>query len=438
MAADRRAAQLTGFFAGVPAVAAYAVVTGVGAVTPFGLGAPVLREGLLAGRPTAGPIRGFGASDLPVRFACEVPGFDPAAHLPAKLARRTDRFSQFALVAATEALAGAGLLAGAAGSGLVAGVDPERVAVVVASGNGGGHGNGRAREVLRTGGPDRLSPYLTVTRPVDAAAAAVAHRLGLGGPAIGVATACASGTDALGLGLDLLRAGRADVVVAGGAEAALDRLTLAAFARAGALSRRNDDPAAASRPFDADRDGFVCGEGAGLLVLERPQHAAARRAAPLARLAGYGATTDARHPVEPAPDGAAAARAVRLALRDAGLGPGDVDHVDAHGTATVLNDPAEARALRIVFGAHLDAVPVTAIKSAIGHLMGAAGAVAAVAAVGTITDGLVPPTQNHDRTDPLCALDVVTGGPRRMGPRVVLSEAFGFGGHNSAIVLVAP
>lgn len=416
----------------------YAVVTGIGAVTPYGVGAQVLREGLLAGRPTAGPIHGIDASDLPVRFACEVPDFDATACLPANLARRTDRFSQFALVAAGEALAAAGLLEdGGEGPQLDPGVDPDRVAVVIASGNGGGRGNSEAYQALRSGGPRRVSPYLTLTRPVDAAAAAVAHHFRLGGPALGVATACASGTDALGMGLDLLRAGRAAIVVAGGAEAAVERLTLAAFARTGALSRRNDDPAAASRPFDADRDGFVCGEGAGVLLLERPEHALARRATVLAKLAGYGATTDPRHPIGP-PHGAAAARAVHLALRDAGLTPRDVEHVDAHGTATVLNDPAEARALRTVLGVHLDAVPVTAIKSAIGHLMGAAGAVAAVAAVGTISDGLVPPTQNHYRTDPECDLDVVAGRPRPVAPRVVLSEAFGFGGHNSAIMLVAP
>lgn len=418
----------------------HAVVTGLGAVTPYGVGTAALREGLLAGRPTAAPIRGFDASDLPVRVACEVADCDAGAYLPERVVRRTDRFAQFALVAVEEALAMAGLRGDSDHPDrflLAPGVDPEQVAVVLGSGTGGAQASSQAEEALRAGGPRRVSPYLSLTRPVDAAAAAAAQRWGTGGPALGVATACASGTDALGIGLDLLRAGRADVVVAGGAEAAVDRLTVAAFARAGALSRRNDDPAAASRPFDVDRDGFVCGEGAGVLVVERAEHAAARRAPVLARLAGYRAATDPRHPTQPAPDAAAAVRVLRGALHDAGLAAGDVDHVDAHGTATLRNDPAEARALRAVFGSHLDTVPVTAIKSAIGHLMGAAGAVAAVTAVGTITDGFVPPTQNHERTDPACPLDVVTGGPRCVAPRVVLSEAFGFGGHHSAIVLTA-
>lgn len=416
------------------------VVTGVGAVTPYGLGAQELRSGLLAGRPTAAPIRGVAVDDLPVRFACEVPAFDAAAHLPAKLARRTDRFAQLGLVAAAEALAAAGLrCAGEPGAGaaLADGLDPARVAVVLASGNGGGHTVHAAERALRETGPGRVSAYLGLARPVDAAAAAVAARIGAAGPSLGLATACASGTDALGLALDLLRAGRVDVVVAGGAEAAVDRLTLAAFAQAGALSRRNDDPGSASRPFDLERDGFVCGEGAGILVLERAAHAAGRGAPVRARLAGYGATTDPHHPVEPAADGAAAADAVRAALADAALTPADVDHVDAHATATPPGDAAEAAALRAVLGRHLDAVPVTAIKSAIGHLMGAAGAVAAVAAVATLGDGLVPPIQNHRRTDPACALDLVVGGPRRVDPEVVVSEAFGFGGHNSAVVLTA-
>lgn len=415
-------------------------VTGLGAVTPYGVGATVLREGLLAGRPTAGPIRSFDAGDLPVRIACEV-DFDPRAHLPNRLIRRTDRFTQFALVATTEALAHAHLLEPTAhphGRRLAVGLDPTRVAVIVASGTGGTIHHNQSHQALLEQGPGRVSPYLPLTRTVDAGAATVAQQFGLGGPALGVSTACASGTDALGLGLDLLRSGRADVVIAGGSEAAVDRLTLAAFARTGALSRRNTDPAAASRPFDTDRDGFVCGEGAGILILERPEHAAARGVPTQAHLVGAAATTDPTNALRPDPNGTPAATALRLALRDAELTPVDVEHIDAHGTSTVPNDRAEARALRRALGSHLDAVPVTAIKSAIGHLMGAAGAVAAVAAVGTIVDGLIPPTQNHQQRDPVCDIDLVTGQPRARRPRVVISEAFGFGGHNSAVVLTAP
>lgn len=417
-----------------------AAITGLGAVTPYGVGVAAFRKGLLAGRPTAAAVRGVEVGDLPVRIACEVADFEPRKHLATRLVRRTDRFAQFALVAAEEALERAGLLAAHVEDvgRLVDGLDPDRVAVVLASGSGGSRRNAEGQKELCTGGPGRVSPYLPLTRTVDAAAAAVAQQFGFGGPSLGVATACASGTDAIGLGLDLLRAGRADVAVVGGSEAAIDRLTLAAFARTGALSRRNDDPSAASRPFDIDRDGFVCGEGAGVLILERPEHAAARGAPSLAELAGAASTTDTRHSTEPAPDGAPAARTLRLALADAGIAADDVDHVDAHGTATRVGDPAEARALRAVFGGHLDVVPVTAVKAAIGHLMGAAGAVAAVAAVGTLTDGLVPPVATLERLDPACALDVVAGASRHADPRVVVSEAFGFGGHNSAIVLVRP
>lgn len=419
----------------------YAAVTGTGAVTPYGVGTSTFRQGLLAGRPTAAPIHSFDVSDLPVRFACEVADFDPTAHLPPRTVRRTDRFAQFALVAAQEALTRAGLFNDTADGNAptaVSGVDPSRVAVVIASGNGGKQLEAQAHDMLRTEGPNSLSPYIPLTRPTDAAAAAVAQRFGLSGPCMAVASACASGTDALGVGLDLIRADRADVVVAGGAEAGVDRLTLAAFARTGALSRRNHDPAAASRPFDVSRDGFVCGEGAGILILERPEHAAARGASTQAHLVGAAATTDPTNALRPDPDGTPAATALRLALRDAELTPGDVQHIDAHGTSTVPNDRAEARALRSAFGSHLDDIPVTAIKSAIGHLLGAAGAVAAVAAVGTIVDGVIPPTQNHQQQDPACDIDLVTGQPRTHRPRVVISEAFGFGGHNSVIVLTAP
>lgn len=420
------------------ATARHVAVTGIGAVTPYGVGVQALRTGLLAGRPTAASIQAFDASDLPVRFACEVAGFEPTAHLPTRIVRRTDRFAQFALVSADEALTDADLLDDARDRPerrLHAGIDPTRLAVVIASGSGGVASHAEADRDLRTRGPVGISPYLPLTRPADAAAAAVAQRFAFSGPSWAVASACASGTDAIGVGLDLLRAGRADVVITGGAEAAIDRLTLAAFARTGALSRRNHDPATASRPFDADRDGFVCGEGAGILVLERVEHAVSRGARVLAYLAGSASTTDTTGTLEPAADGSAAARTLELALRDAQLSPADVGHVDAHGTSTIANDPAEARAIQTVFDRRVGTVPVTALKSAIGHTMGAAGALAAVSAVATIGDGLIPPTQNHERRDPECDIDLVTGGPRWCAQPVVVSQAFGFGGHNSAIVL---
>lgn len=413
------------------------VVTGLGAVTPYGTGVDAFWDGLVAGRPTAGPITRFDAEGYPVRFACEVAGFDPFAHLPRRLVRQLDPFAQYALVAADEALDRAGLL-GTSDGGLhapVQGVDPDRVGAVVASGAGGIHETTQQLERLRAGGPDRVRPYLSIAQPASMAGAQIAIRHGLRGPNYAVASACASGGDAIGAGLDLIRSGRADVVVAGGAEAAITPLMIAGFAAAGALSRRNGEPERASRPFDVDRDGFVAGEGAGLLVLERAEHAVARGQPALAVLAGYGVANDAYHASRPPPGGEGAVRALRLALADAGVGRGDVDHVNAHGTATPANDAAEAAALRTVFGAHTDAITVTSTKSAIGHLLGAAGGVEAVAAVRTLVAGLVPPTQNLDRPDPACPLDVVHAAARAQQVRVELSNSFGFGGHNAVLVL---
>lgn len=417
------------------------VVTGVGAVTPYGVGVDALWRGLVDGRPTAGTITRFDARGFPVRIACEVPAFDPAAHLPRRFLRQTDPFARFALVAAEEALGQAGLLAPPEDGGVrvpVRDVDPDRVGTVVASGVGGIQEITEQHERLRAGGPGRVRPYLSIVLPVNMGGGQVAIRHGLRGPSYAVVSACASAGDAIGQAGDLIRAGRADVVVAGGAEAGINPLLIAGFAAAGALSRRNDDPQRASRPFDADRDGFVAGEGAGLLVLERADHAAARGAVPLARLAGYGVTNDAHHAAQPAPGGEGAARALRAALDDAGLTTRDVDHVNAHGTATPANDAAEAAAMRAVLGAHTDAVAVTATKSAIGHLLGAAGGVEAVVTVRALQHGVVPPTQNLDRRDPACDLDVVAGAPRSRPLRTALSNSFGFGGHNCVLAFTRP
>lgn len=405
----------------------------MGAVTPYGVGVSAFWDGLVAGRPTARRITRFDPSDFPVRFACEVPDFDAAVHLPRRLVRQLDPFARYALVAAEEALRQAGL---AGAGGVVEGADPDRVAVLVASGSGGVGEILEQHGRLLAGGPDRVRPYASIAMPVNMAGAQVAIRHGLRGPSFSVVSACASAGDAIGLGLDLIRCGRADVVVAGGAEAGVNPLLMAAFAAAGALSRRNEAPERASRPFDLGRDGFVTGEGAGLLILERADHAAARGAVSLATLAGYGTGTDAHHVTRPAPDGAGPARTVRLALADAGVGPRDVDHVNAHGTSTVANDVAEAAALRTVFGGHTDMISVTSTKSAVGHLLGAAGGVEAVATVRAFGAGLVPPSQNLDTRDPACDLDVVHGIARPQRLRVALSNSFGFGGHDSALVFV--
>lgn len=417
-------------------------VTGLGAVTPYGVGVEALWSGLQAGRPTARRITRFDPTDFAVRFACEVPDFDPVAHLPRKLVRQLDPFSQFALVAAAEALGHAGLLESAgdlaAATHAPVRADGDRVGCLIASGMGGLWEMTDQYERLLRSGPDRVRPYASIALPLNMAAGQVATRHGLRGPAHAVVSACASAGDGIGAALDLIRAGRADVVVAGGAEAAVNPLPIAGFASAGALSRRNDDPGRASRPFDEDRDGFVASEGAGVVILERVEHARARGATVLAELAGYGASNDAHHPTQPPEGGVGAAKAIRGALVDAGLDPGVVGHINAHGTSTPTNDLAEAQAIRAVFGDATDAIPVTSTKSAVGHLMGAAGGVEAVATVMTLLEGVVPPSLNLERQDPGCRLDVVNGEPRKVTVDAALSNSFGFGGHNAVLAFTNP
>lgn len=412
------------------------VVTGMGAVTPLGAGVETLWQGLLAGRPTAGRITAFDPTGFPVTFACEVPDGVGVPPLPRRALRQTDRFSRFALTAAEEALRQADLLDA---DGALHGADPVRVAVVVASSIGGIRTMTTQHERLVIDGPDRVSPYLAVAMPLNLGGGQVAIRHGLRGHVVSPVSACASAADALLLARDLLLLDRADVVVAGGAEASIDPLTMAGFGAAGALSRRNDDPPHASRPFDVARDGFVMGEGAGILVLERAAHAHDRGAAVLAGLVGAGATNDAHHPSAPSPTAEGATRAIAQALRDADLSPADVGHVNAHGTSTPANDRAEALALHQALGPVADEVPVTSIKSTIGHLLGAAGAVEAIAAVEALRTGAVPPTSNLVDQDDACPVRVVTGaaGPVAAGT-TALSNSFGFGGHNVVLALSAP
>lgn len=406
-------------------------ITGIGAVSPHGIGAEALWAGLLAGRATAAPIRSFDARDFRVQFACEVTAA-VGDLLPAKLRRQTDRFTQMALVAAAEALAQAGLRDSSEPA--LRDADPQRVGCIVASGVGGLWEITDQHRRLLQQGPGRVRPYFSIAMPANMAAGQIAIRHGIQGPAQAVMSACASGGDAVGAGLDLIRSGRADVVVTGGAEAAINPLTIAGFSAAGAMSERNADPQGASRPFEVDRDGFVAGEGAGILVLERPAHAAARGVPILARLAGYGATNDAHDATQPAPDGSGAARAMRLAITDANLTADDIDHVNVHGTSTRLNDAAESTALQTVFGAYQPLV--TANKSSIGHLLGAAGAVEAVATVRSLLAQRIPPTINLQTPDPDCAVNVVTV-PRQADLGAVLSNSFGFGGHNTVLAFLA-
>jgi len=399
-------------------------VTGLGVKTPAGATLDAFWATIAAGAPTAGPIRQFDAAELPVRFACEVHDFDPTAYLSTKEARRVDRVTQLGFGAAADALADAGPV----------GADPARSAVVIGTGIGGLITLEEQVHVFAAKGAGRVSPFLVPMMMANATAGTIAMQFGWTGPNLCIATACAASANAIGEAARLVRDGSADVVLAGGAESAITPTSVSAFARMTALSTRNDDPARASRPFDADRDGFVMGEGAAALVLEDWDRATARGARIYAELAGYGRNADAYHITAPSPGGEGAAACMQLALADAGLAPAAIGHVNAHGTSTPLNDAAEAEAIGKVFG---DAPPpVTSTKGTTGHLIGAAGATEAVAAVLAIAHGQVPPTANLERLGDDIAIDVVHGSPRTIGPAPVLSNSFGFGGHNASLVFV--
>ena len=401
-------------------------VTGMGVKAPAGCDLDTFWRTLVAGRSCAAAIRRVDPSALPVRFACEVAEFDPAAYFDSKESRRTDRVAQLAFGAAADALADAGEL----------GADPARCGVVAAAGVGGLITQEEQEYNLFSKGPSRVSPMLVPMMMPNASAALVGMKLGWTGPNFCIATACAGGSHAIGEAARLIREGSSDVVLAGGSEACVTPIAIAAFARMGALSNRNDQPELASRPFDVDRDGFVMGEGAGFLVLEDWDRAVARGAHIYGEVAGYGRNSDAYHVTAPAPGGAGAAHCMRLALADAGLEPSAIGHVNAHGTSTDLNDAAEAEAVVKVFGEHT--LPVTSAKGVIGHLIAAAGAVEAVASMLSVRDGVVPPTANHERSEPELAIDVVAGEARQLSAAPVISNSFGFGGHNASLVLKPP
>jgi len=415
-------------------------ITGLGVKTPAGQTVDDMWETLVAARPAAGPITLYDASDHSVGFACEVRDFDAVPYVGPKEVRRTDRTALLGLAAATDAVADACATSDAAdgssrapddpaGAGDL-GADPLRCAVVGGSGIGGI----RTLEDQVIGyaekGPSRVGPFLVPMMMPNATAALVGIRHGFTGPNLAIATACATGAHAIGEGARMVRDGTADVVVCGGAEACVSPVAMAAFARMGALSK-HADPAAASRPFDDDRDGFVMGEGAAFVVLEPYDRAVARGARIYGAVLGYGLTCDAYHITAPLEDGAGAVAAIEMALGDAGLAPGAIGHVNAHGTSTPHNDAAEAAAIAKVFGP--GALPVTSIKGVTGHLIGAAGAVEAVVALLSTARGLVPPTANHRHTD--LPVDVVTGEPRSIEPGPAVSTSFAFGGHNAALVL---
>jgi 3-oxoacyl-[acyl-carrier-protein] synthase II len=401
------------------------VVTGVGVKTPAGNDVASFWEQLRAGLASARTIESFDPAGLSITFAGEVRDFDGVEYFGPKEARRQDRVTQLGFGAAADALGDAGEL----------GADPSRCAVIIATGVGGLHTLEENQRLYFEKGPSRVSPFFVPMMMPNATAGVVAMQLGWTGPNLCVATACAAGAHAIGEGVRLIRDGTADVVMAGGTEAAVTPLTIAAFARMGALSSRNDDPERASRPFDAERDGFVIGEGAGCVVLEPLERARARGATVYGEVAGYGRNADAYHITAPSPGGAGAAVCMQLALDDAAMEPSAIGHVNAHGTSTPLNDAAEAEAVRKVFG---DAPPVvTSTKGVTGHLIGAAGAVEAVAALLSVRDGIVPPTANLERVGDDIELDVVAGSPREIGPKPAISNSFGFGGHNASLVLTA-
>ncbi|MEV7519285.1 beta-ketoacyl-[acyl-carrier-protein] synthase family protein [Streptomyces sp. NPDC091371] len=412
------------------------VITGLGAITPLGVGVPGLWQGLVEGRSGVRALEGEEFSDLPVRIAATVPA-DPAGLLPPARARRMNRAAQFAVVAAREAWRDAGLDP----SGTVeSGLDPERVGVCLGTIIGGAPVLVDGDRRLRDRGPRSVSPLTAPMTVGSQAAAQVSLDLRITGEARTVVSACASGTEAIGQAIDRIRHGRLDVVVAGGTEAAVTPAVMASFSAMRALSTRNDEPARASRPFAKDRDGFVHGEGAGLVVLESEEHALARGARIYCEAAGWGLSADAHHICAPDPSGEGILRALRRALADAGSVPADVVHINAHATATVDGDLAEATALRRFLderGGAAPGVPVTAVKGSLGHLQGAAGAVEAVVSALTLHHGRIPPTIGCDDLDDACGMDVVTYVPRPLPTTgdIVLSNSFGFGGHNAVLAL---
>jgi 3-oxoacyl-[acyl-carrier-protein] synthase II len=405
------------------------VVTGMGVISPIGLDVTSMWQNLVAGRSGIGPITLFDATDMDVQIAGEAHGFEPTDYMPAKDARRADRFTQFAIAALDQAMAQAGLV-----------IDDHNgtdVGVIVGSGVGGIWTYSREFDVLRNKGPRRVSPFLVPMITVDVPAVQVALRTGARGPNLGVASACATGSDAIGQAYETIRRGHARAMITGSFEAAVTPIGIATFDRMRALSRRNDDPPAASRPFDAGRDGFVMSEGGAILILEELGFALARGAQPLAEVIGYAATSDAIHVAAPDAEGSGAAQCMSLAMRRAGIGPDQVSYINAHGTGTPAGDPAETEALKQSLGEHAYQVPVSATKSVTGHLIGGAGALEAVICVQALRTGTIPPTINLDEPDPACDLDYVPNQARHGALEVALSNSFGFGGHNASLLFRA-
>jgi 3-oxoacyl-[acyl-carrier-protein] synthase II len=403
------------------------VITGMGALTPIGQDVPDFWEGLQEGRSGVRSISRFDPTGFPTTIAAEIPDYDPLDHFEAKVARRMSRFAQYGLVAAREAARHAQLEMNR--------VDPVRVGVMVGTGSGGLDRIQEEYQKVLQHGSQKLSPYLAPAMLANMASGEIAIALGAKGPSAAVVTACATGSSCIGEAMRIIQYGGADVMIAGGTEAPITPLGLAAFSRIRALSRRNGEPQKACRPFDRDRDGFVAGEGAGVVVLESLEHAVQRGVPILAELIGYGATTDAHHITAPSPDGSVAAEAMVRALGDAGLSPEQVDYINAHGTSTRANDAVETMAVKRVFGEGAYGIPISSIKSMIGHLLGAAGSVELIASVETIRHGVIPPTINCETPEKGLDLDYVPNTARKRDVQVVMSNSFGFGGHNVSLIV---
>lgn len=403
------------------------VITGLGLLTPLGQGKDALWEGLTQPRRVIGPITRFDASGYSTRIAAEIKAFDPTQFMDRKDARRASRFIQFAIAATQLALEDAQLP--------ITDANREQTGVLIGSGIGGIDYMDTQVRLLERHGPERVSPFLPAMMISDMASGMVSIQFGLKGPNLCAVTACSTGADAIGLATRLIQYGDAEVMLAGGSEAAIEPIGIAGFCAARAMSTRNDDPEHASRPFDAERDGFVMGEGAGVLVLESLEHAQARGVRIYAEVLGYGMTADAYHITQPDPEGDGALRAMRKALHDAGLTPTAIDYINAHGTSTRYNDAKETLAIKRLFGEDAYRVPVSSTKSVTGHLLGAAGAVEAAICVLALQHQTIPPTINYEHPDPECDLDYVPNTARPATLRTVMTNSFGFGGHNSVLVL---
>jgi len=403
------------------------VVTGLGCVSPVGNNVDETWNALLAGKSGAAPITHFDASHHKTRFAAEVKGFDGVALFGVRETRKMDRFTQFAMAATLETLTQANFSIDES--------NRDRVGILIGSGIGGITTLLEQAEVMRERGPDRLSPFLIPMMISDSAAGMIAIQLGARGPNMALATACASGSNAIGEAAEMIRRGNVDVMIAGASEASIVALAMGGMNVMGALSTRNDDPLRASRPFDKDRDGFLMAEGAGIILLESLEHAQARDAGILCELSGYGTSDDAYHVSAPAENGAGAALSMKYALEDAELKPEEIGYINAHGTSTPLNDKSETAAIKTVFGEQAYNIPISSTKSMTGHLLGASGALEAIVCTKVFQENILPGTINYETPDPECDLDYVPNQTRQAMPDHIMSNSFGFGGHNATLIL---